>query len=260
MDEFLRKTIAAAVVFEGVNPDKVYILGYSAGGDGLYQMAPRMADHWAAASMMAGHPGDARMESLRNLPFAIYMGGQDAAYDRNLLAQKYSSILDSLATADGKGGYIHDTHIYDDCGHWMLRRDTIAIPWMAQYTRNVSPKRVVWVQDDVLRNNFYWLGVPDEARKQGATVAVEIDGQTLRIDTCDVPVLLVGLNDDLLNLDEPVTVVMGDQTITTERFTRKAPSAAQLLNPSPYSLDTPYPVVLQITQDAQTGAVTVKER
>lgn len=260
MDEFLRKTIAAAVVFEGVNPDKVYILGYSAGGDGLYQMAPRMADHWAAASMMAGHPGDARMESLRNLPFAIYMGGQDAAYDRNLLAKKYSTILDSLAAADGKGGYIHDTHIYDDCGHWMLRRDTIAIPWMAQYTRNTYPKRVVWVQDDVLRDNFYWLGVPSGACKQGATVAAEIDGQTLCIDTCEVPVLLVGLNDAMLNLDEPVTVKMGDKTLTTQRFTRKAPSAAQLLNPSPYSLDAPYPVVLQIARDAQTGDVTVVER
>ncbi|MGY0408621.1 MAG: hypothetical protein ACWIPJ_09770, partial [Polaribacter sp.] len=59
IDEFLNIIIQLAVIKENVNPNKVYILGYSAGGDGLYQLAPRMADRWAAASMMAGHPGDA---------------------------------------------------------------------------------------------------------------------------------------------------------------------------------------------------------
>ena len=256
MDDFLRKTIASAVLFENVNPDKVYILGNSAGGDGLYQLAPRLADHWAAASMMAGHPGDARMESLRNLPFAIYMGGQDAAYDRNNLAKKYSALLDSLATAEGDGSYVHDTHIYDDCGHWMLRRDTIAVPWMAQFTRNLYPKRVVWVQDDVLRDNFYWVGVPTECRQQGNKIVAEIDGQTLRIAQSDSPVVLIGLNDQLLNLDEPVTVVLGDQTIATERFARSASSLNTPLNKSKFSLDTPYPVVLKIEKSADGATVT----
>lgn len=254
MDDFLRKTIAAAVLFEGVNPDKVYILGYSAGGDGLYQLAPRLADHWAAASMMAGHPGDARPESLRNLPFAIYMGGQDAAYDRNSLARQYSTTLDRLAIAEGEGTYIHDTHIYEDCGHWMLRRDTIAIPWMAQFTRNVYPKRVIWVQDDVLRDNFYWLGVPEIHRRAGARIVAEIDGQTVRIEESDSPVVLVGLNDGLVDLDKPVTVVFGDKTVATKRFRRTASALEQPLNKSDYSLDAPYPVLLKIEKDANAKA------
>lgn len=254
MDELLRKTIAAAVIFEGVNPDKVYILGYSAGGDGLYQLAPRLADHWAAASMMAGHPGDARMESLRNLPFAIYMGGQDAAYDRNSLARQYSTLLDRLAIAEGEGTYIHDTHIYEDCGHWMLRRDTIAIPWMAQFTRNAYPKRVVWVQDDVLRDNFYWVGVPAIHRRAGAKIVAEINGQTVRIEESDSPVIWVGLNDTLIDLDKPVTVVFGDKTIATKRFRRSASSLTQPLNKSDFSLDIPYPVVLKIEKNANTKA------
>ena len=41
-----------AIVFEDVDPNRVYLLGYSAGGDGVYQLAPRMADRFAAASMM----------------------------------------------------------------------------------------------------------------------------------------------------------------------------------------------------------------
>lgn len=254
MDDFLRKTIAAAVIFEGVNPDKVYILGYSAGGDGLYQLAPRLADHWAAASMMAGHPGDARPESLRNLPFAIYMGGQDGAYDRNSLARQYSTTLDRLAIAEGDGTYIHDTHIYEDCGHWMLRRDTIALPWMAQFVRNLYPKRVIWIQDDVLRDNFYWLGVPEIHRRAGAKIVAEIKGQTVRIEESDSPIVLVGLNDELLDLDKPVTVRFGDRTIATKRFRRTESALGRPLNKSVYSLDAPYPVVLKIEKNASVKA------
>ncbi|MBR4528161.1 MAG: alpha/beta hydrolase, partial [Bacteroidaceae bacterium] len=69
-----------------VNPNKVYLLGYSAGGDGVWRLAPRLADYWAATSMMAGHPGDVRLENLLNTPFMIWMGSNDAAYDRNKLA------------------------------------------------------------------------------------------------------------------------------------------------------------------------------
>ena len=54
IDSMYRVLIRAMIAHLDVNPDKVYILGYSAGGDGVWRMAPRMADHWAAASMMAG--------------------------------------------------------------------------------------------------------------------------------------------------------------------------------------------------------------
>ena len=42
------------IAFYGVDSDRVYLMGYSAGGDGVYQVAPRMADRFAAAAMMAG--------------------------------------------------------------------------------------------------------------------------------------------------------------------------------------------------------------
>jgi poly(3-hydroxybutyrate) depolymerase len=82
-DAFYEAIIRYAVSELDVNPNKVYIMGYSAGGDGVWRLGPRMADHWAAASMMAGHPGDVRLEGLRNTPFMIWCGGEDAAYNRN---------------------------------------------------------------------------------------------------------------------------------------------------------------------------------
>ena len=50
--------ISNMIVLEGIHPDKVYLTGYSAGGDGVYQLGPTMADRWAGAAMSAGHPND----------------------------------------------------------------------------------------------------------------------------------------------------------------------------------------------------------
>ena len=46
IDGFFDRLIENLIVFEEVDPNRVYLLGYSAGGDGVYQLAPRMADRW----------------------------------------------------------------------------------------------------------------------------------------------------------------------------------------------------------------------
>jgi len=64
IDAFFTRLIENMIVFEDVDPNRVYITGYSAGGDGVYQLAPRMADQLAAAAMMAGHPNETRPDGL----------------------------------------------------------------------------------------------------------------------------------------------------------------------------------------------------
>ncbi len=212
MDYFLDHLIRSAIVFADVNPNKVYILGYSAGGDGVYQLAPRMADHWAAASMMSGHPGDASTLNLRNLPFSIYAGNLDSAYNRNVLAKKWGNMLDSLQKKD-PAGYVHDVHIYPDMPHWMSRRDTIAIPWMAKYLRNPLPEKVVWKQDDVLREYLYWLAVPSSCMKAGNEIIAEYKNNTINILKCDSDMVIINLNDLMMDLDKPITVLFKGEKI-----------------------------------------------
>ena len=50
IDDFFARLIEDFVVLEHVNPNRVYVLGYSAGGDGVYQLAPRTPDRWAAVA------------------------------------------------------------------------------------------------------------------------------------------------------------------------------------------------------------------
>lgn len=209
IDPMYEELIRTLVVCEDVNPDKVYINGYSAGGDGVWRLAPRMADRWAAAAMMAGHPGDVRLENVRNLPFTIWVGSEDYAYDRNKLVPLRGLQLDSLQNNDPEG-YIHETHVMEGLPHWMMQRDTIALDWMRQFRRNPHPKRVVWRQEEVLKQWFYWLEAPKDELERGKTIVAEIKSNTIYITRCDYSRLTLYLADDMLDLNRRITIVMPD--------------------------------------------------
>ncbi len=204
IDALFARLIQDMVIAKGVDPDRVYIMGYSAGGDGVYQLAPRMADRWAAAGMMAGHPNDAKPDGLRNIGFTLHVGEKDAAFDRNKVGAQWKDQLDALQRKDPKG-YAHWVEICAGKGHWMDRQDAAAIPWMSKFTRNLRPERVVWLQDDVVHPRFYWLAV--DSPKAGARVVAERRGQTIQLAECPKDASLrIRLDDAMMDLDKPVTV------------------------------------------------------
>jgi dienelactone hydrolase len=212
MDPLLDRLIAAFVIAKGVDPDRIYLMGYSAGGDGVFQLAPRMSDRWAAVAMMAGHPNETKPDGLRNVPFALYMGGKDSAYGRNRIAKEWEEALAALQAKDPEG-YVHRVRIYEDKGHWMDRLDRECLPWLHQQTRVAWPKKVVWVQDDVTHDRLYWLGVPPGVAKAGSLVIAETRDQQIEIRTegSEVSDLVLYLNDHLLNLDQPIRVIWNGQ-------------------------------------------------
>ncbi len=224
IDPLFDRLIADMVAVRGVDPNKVYLMGYSAGGDGVWQLAPRMADRFAAAAMMAGHPNDASLLPLRNLPFAVFMGDEDAAYDRNTIAAKKGEELDALQQADPQG-YEHLVRIYAGLPHWMNGKDREAVPWMAKHVRNPWPKKVVWVQDDVTHDRLYWLEIPAGTTKAGQKIVATVDGNTISLEG-DVPGgTKLYLSDALVNLDQAISVRVNGK----ERFSGKVPRSAAVI-------------------------------
>ncbi|MEM6331082.1 MAG: alpha/beta hydrolase [Planctomycetota bacterium] len=201
------RLIESFILAEGVDPNRVYLMGYSAGGDGVYQLAPRMADRWAAAAMMAGHPNDASPLGLRNIGFALQVGGRDTAYKRNRVAAEWGDKLAELAKLDA-GAYRHLVKVYPNKGHWMDREDAIALPWMARFTRDPYPQTVVWRQDDVTRGSFYWLAVDGPNRKPRSTIRATRDGAAFTVNAEGVTGVTLRLHDQMAPLDEEVTVTL----------------------------------------------------
>lgn len=227
IDSLFQDLITMMIVKENINPDKVYILGYSAGGDGVWRLAPRLADHWAAASMMAGHPGDVGLRNLVNTPFSIWVGALDSAYDRNKEVKKRGDEMDSLSTTV-PGKYIHQTNIVAGKGHWMDQADTVAISWMNRFTRDPHPKQIIWTQEECLRKAFYWVSLPSSVTPvRGNTFEANIDGNTITINKMDYDEITIWLDDDMLDLSQPVTIQYDGRTLFKQKVERTKASMEQ---------------------------------
>lgn len=209
MDALFERLIANFIAFEGVDPNHVYLNGYSAGGDGAYQMGPRMADAWAGVGMSAGHPNDASPLSLRNTAFAIHVGGDDTSFDRNKKAAEWGMQLDELGAAD-TGGYIHQWQVHAGLPHWMELEDAVSIPFLQQHARDPLARKVVWRQQKALRSSFYWLAVDAADTKAESEITASYTGQTLSIDSAQsVKRVTLRVSDAMIDLDRPVTVKYG---------------------------------------------------
>ena len=223
IDIFFNKLIQNMIAFYDVDPNKIYIMGYSAGGDGVYQLAPRMADRFAAASMMAGHPNDANPLGLRNIGFTLHMGENDSLYNRNKVALEWKEKLSILRKSDPEF-YIHQVKIYEGKGHQITHAkvkglvkqqidglDSSGISWISNFTRNPYPKKVVWMQDDVMHNRFYWLKV--NKPQINSLIIASINNQTITIEKTTLTDLIIRLNDEMIDMDKKVIVKYLDTEI-----------------------------------------------
>lgn len=206
IDELIERLITNLIVFENVDPNKIYINGYSAGGDAVYQLGPRMGERWAGAGMSAGHPNASSPLSLRNVPFAIHVGGQDTSYDRNKKAEEWGKRLEMLAAED-PGGYVNQWQVHAGKPHWMDMEDAVSIPFLQSHTRNPIPDKIVWEQAEYPRGHFYWLAADESNRVKGALIRAQYDKMGVHIsDVKDVKRMSVRLSDDMLDLDGPIRV------------------------------------------------------
>ena len=203
VDTFFNRIIQNMIAFHNVDPNRVYLMGRSAGGDGVYQLAPRMADRFAAAAMSSGHPNQASPLGLRNIPFAIHMGENDDLYNRNKVAINWGNQLATLQKND-PDGYPHFVKIYKGKGHWMDNLEASALIWMSKFVRNPYPKKIIWRQDDVLHNRFYWLKSANPI--VGDLIEAEIVGQVIQIKSSNSANLVIRLNDDLVDVNKEVIV------------------------------------------------------
>ena len=229
IDRMFARLVEDFVALEGVNPDKVYILGYSAGGDGVYQMAPRMADWWAGAAMMAGHPNGVPLLSVRNVPFALQVGAKDNAYNRAKIGAEYGEQLAKLRKEDPKG-YENFVRIREGKGHWMNLEDKEALPWLAKFDRNPVPDRVVWKQTGTPHDRSYWLAVPKGKAKGGSLVVAERVANKITITKAeDVERLVIRLDDRMIPFQGPVVVEQAGKILHSAPVTRTIATLAKTL-------------------------------
>ena len=162
--------------------------------------------------MMAGHPNETSPLGLRNLPFTLHMGEKDAAYNRNKTASDWEKKLDDLQRNDPEG-YTHLVKIHPGKGHWMDREDAVAIPWMAKMNRNPIPSRIVWKQDDVVENRFYWIAIQPKDIRDRAEITASRTNNIIEIQTKDADRVTIRLNEEMFDLEKPISIRCGSELV-----------------------------------------------
>ena len=164
--------------------------------------------------MMAGHPNGVSMLSLRNVPFALQVGGGRLGLQPQQGGQGVRRESSTSSRPGDPKGYPHFVKIHEGKGHWMNLEDKVALPWMAKFTRNPVPEKVVWKQTGTPHERSYWLAVPPGEAKTDTLVVAERGGQKVEITSVEkVGKLLVRLDDRMADLDKPVTITHGGKEL-----------------------------------------------
>jgi len=239
------RLIENMIAFYDVDPNRVYLTGFSAGGDGVYAIVAKMADRFAAANMSAGHPNGLPLWNLYNMPLQLQVGENDTAYDRNTVTAQYGQLLDSYQDELG-GGYLHNTYVHQGKGHnfrdnssadqtvmadsaaWLesgdnstVEVDANAVRFLEQYVREPLPERVVWDlsqrADQRTGDSFYWLQADSRLTEGKIVVSYDRESNSINVEECSIPgEVTFLLSNDMLDLFAPVTVntPSGSETMT----------------------------------------------
>ncbi|MFZ4395978.1 MAG: hypothetical protein ACOYOU_10180, partial [Kiritimatiellia bacterium] len=232
----LDRLLAEAFALWVVNPDQVYLMGFSMGGWGVMHLAPTLPDRWAAVSASSGAgfvgaTGRSAPDNLRNTPILIQSGGTDLAFGRLPLSRAFAAALQGFHERDPAG---YDVQFKEHAGQGHQINDGDAPAWLARHTRDPLPKRLVWQQpvptpghskEDIDKLNARdWAAAAHYARQAGwlrneqpgayQRIVASRDGNTVTLEEVEhVTNLVILLDDRMADLDQLVHVRSGGQEI-----------------------------------------------
>ena len=225
-EQLVLATIRAVTDTYHVDPDRVFLTGMSNGGIGAYLIGAHHAPLFAAIVPMASGLDDVLMpflENFQNTPLYIIHGKRDQVMPVELSR----SIVDTLAEL--KYSYVYREHdrIHPMAGGHFFPREELAdlVAWLGPQHRNPYPAKLTMVQDASHLLRFGWLRIDatdriasftealidrqDEAIKSRlyARLDAKIDDNTVAVKSQRVRRYTLYLNDQLVNLSRPVTVI-----------------------------------------------------
>lgn len=257
-DKLLRQALASGKI----DPDRIYVFGISEGGYGSQRLASFLADYLAAAGPMAGGEPlvNAPVENCRNIGFSLLTGEQDLGFYRNILTYRTSEAFKANQAESPEGDFRHRIELIPNRGHGIDYTPTT--PWLSKFTRRTRPARVTWEDydmDGVRRPGFYNLAIDE--RPEGSdrmfydmTVDSAANAVDLKISLVEyrntetdpnwgislkqarkfTPAtggkITIFADDELLDLDKPVTVTINGRKAYKGKIDRSSESIERSLD------------------------------
>jgi predicted esterase len=192
------------LVFGDIDPNKVFLMGYSHGGYGAFYIGPKIADHFAAVHASAAAPTDGAISArnLRNTRFSFMVGEKDTMYGRRERCERFDAEIAKLKQK-GSDDYPVVFEFKPGFGHGGLP-DRDKIKEMAPFTRNPVPKRVTWDMTDGVVKRSFWLSTTHPGK--GLTMDGVIAANAVEIKTTNMTFFEVDLDGRLISFDRPVEI------------------------------------------------------
>ena len=240
--------------FGDIDPDKVFIMGYSHGGYGAYAIGPKMPDRFAAihASAAAATDGESTAKTLRTTPFTVMVGELDTMYGRYERNLRFKAEVEKLR-GDRTDIYPVTVTIVKGNGHTGLPdRDKIVEMYPA--TRNPVPRELDWLMTDNVVRDFFWLRVEKPA-KQAEILASCRDNRFVITANETVTAATILMDSRLVDFSKPVAIELNGST-TTHRF---APSLKTFCQTLARRGDPAYAFAAEfsVAKDANTARLAV---
>lgn len=242
-------------LFGDIDPDKVFIMGYSHGGYGAYAIGPKMPDRFASihASAAAATEGETTAKTLRSTPFTVMVGEKDTMYGRYPRNLKFKDELEKLR-GERTDIYPATVTIIAGNGHTGLPdRDLIADMYPA--VRNPVPRELDWLMTDGVVQDFFWLRVPHPAKEQEIRASCQSNRFAITASE-SVTSAIVLMDTRLVDFSKPVELELNGAT-TTHRF---APSLNTFCETMARRADPGYAFSagFHLVQDGKTGRLRLE--
>ncbi len=201
------------LLFGDVDPNKVFIMGYSHGGYGAFAIGPKEPDLFAAIHASAAAPtdGETTGKTLRNTIFTCMVGENDTMYGRFDRDKKFRESIRELR-GNRTDIYPVTVKFIPGNGHTGLP-DRDKIREMYPAVRNPVPQELTWLMTDTVITDFFWLRTTAPGKKKEIDASCH-DNRVTVTTMNDVTAASVLLDSRLVDFKKPVTLELNGKSTT----------------------------------------------
>ena len=189
-----------------IDPDRIYLCGFSMGGAGAFDLGLKYPDIWAACVPVCGTIGNLDLvANSRNLPFWINTGSEDQVVPAKYSKRAYQKAIEL--------GFEHWKYTeYEGMGHSFWIDWGQIEKWLLSQKRLRSPSSISFTSEKPAR--AYWSEITEKLScKRSARIDVETASQKIVVNISNIADYTLYLKDAPVRLSQELTIIENDKQI-----------------------------------------------
>jgi hypothetical protein len=195
-----------------IDPDRVYLAGFSMGGGGTFKLGLKYPDTWAACVPVCGTMSNPDLVSNgRNFPFWINTGSEDRVVPAKYSKRAYETAVEL--------GFKHWKYTeYEGMGHSFWVDWGRIEKWLLTKKRTNSPSAVSFTSSKPAR--AYWAEITEKYNcTQFAKIDIGITFQAIDVKISNIADYTLYLKDAPVNLTQELTIIENDKQVFQGQLT-----------------------------------------